>query len=586
MNGQAWCVLAGIGSLVLLGPIIFEFTFSPSTASGMFCMDLMEQRSVTRALCGWFDGYASRANEQCLSLPGFFAGESIDSTEARCLGAVHATRRQRRYNCESDEPVCRFAEISSWMFPFVDYRSSWARISTVRAAENAEFKSFYNHSLEGLLEMNHVCVSIGEGLSGWSSTTQPGSVLRFDNRVRYRGKDETHNWDAASAIVANYVDSVFARSTPPSEWVPASTVAILVPVTFGLNHGHGLHHHLTQLGIADLVDARANPVTSNTENAALIYVQLEGTDVRWSWSERAFAPLLQRPVGGIFAFHRNNSENHLNHIAQTVLRRVPGTFNRSSERIGKTSLCFERLVVAENCHGNAGCRALYHEDEPQSFSFGTLTPLNDHKRRLIQAYRDRAAQCLLGAPSYRELAGAPFRGRGQQSCRIKEWVQRKVPHIFVDVRRSSKKRSFSVAQVADWLIRFVDASRVATISFSDPRFGSRLWQMQRALTSDIYIGFHGGSMSNVALLRNASVVIELVPAGGVFRCNPRWGRLDHCWFAKYSSAIGAKHMVVTFTPKTSPMILWQLVADALCAFDLSLCSRVRLLKMSGLERLA
>jgi hypothetical protein len=206
--------------------------------------------------------------------------------------------------------------------------------------------------------------------------------------------------------------------------------------------------------------------------------------------------VLGSPVGAVFAgptssLHGTAYEESMLRALwyNSELRRVlePELFARGSEdpsaasrsaltRIARERVCFDRAIVFENCHGTVGCRGRFSETERQSFSFSMLTPLTPAKQHLIQLYRNAFACCYFDEETLEAVQSDRRRGSPAVPPFVQQWQRRSVPHVFFDVRTGTRPiRSIGTA-APDLISRL---RGIATISFSDARYGSRRWQMQR-----------------------------------------------------------------------------------------------------------
>jgi hypothetical protein len=203
------------------------------------------------------------------------------------------------------------------------------------------------------------------------------------------------------------------------------------------------------------------------------------------------------------------------------------------------------------------------------------TPLTPAKKHLIQLYRNAIARCYFDEETLESVQSDRRRVSPAVPPFVQQSQMRSVPHVFFDVR-TRRRTLISIGSAAAELITLLQG--IATISFSDARHGSRRWQIQRAVTTDVYVGVHGAGMSNVAVLARDSVVVEIAPLP--WHCASRTGSDDysHCWFGKYSAAIGNRHISVVWSTihdrehiVATGKELFNLVMLGLCAFNASLC---------------
>ena len=518
--------------------------------------------------------------------------------------------------------VCRFAALSSWMFPLW---MPWNATGKLRVEEegeandknvvlSSEFSSRghdHNRS-EGVFEMSNVCVSLGLGMSAWFGDRVVASVPQF------RGKDEAHNiFSSVRREAKRYLQSIRPRSAPPTSVISADTIAIVYTVNFPTNIAHGGYNTLSMLGLLEQLRADHESETGRVPQFVIFYVMLWHNVRGESDTAQAgtYYTLFDEPVAGVFGRTRSKESAEVLHDAihqrfrETDCGRVAELqWNGSLGELLGLEVCFRRVVLWENCHkvrsgtvgssDNLGCSGKWDHvtAERQSFSFSMITPPTPKKRHLLDLYRRASAVCYLRQPNIPAMnSSLSVSKEVGQNARVDSWLHRDRPHIFFDMRRMDRGIS-SFSSVAGFLIqkisgRLTEARAAATISFAESSRGSLQWNLQRIMTSDVYIGVHGASMIHTALLPHRSIVIELVPPK--FWCKAKPAHLQpsplltrhrvneslrpyaHCWFVKFSWLLeDNNHWIVPVAEagdKNGVVIgaeeVWNLIQRALAAWQ-------------------
>ena len=233
-----------------------------------------------------------------------------------------------------------------------------------------------------------------------------------------------------------------------------------------------------------------------------------------------------------------------------------------------------------------------------------IAPPTPEKAHLLNLYRQAAAICYLqqpDIPTFRIITpihqtASPAVG-GEDDDNYATWLRRDQPHIFFDVRRGERSID-GFSAVASYVMEKIKATspqggqdgRQPRVSFVETTRGSFQWNMQRVMTSDIYIATHGANMIHSALLPRGSIVIELVPPK--FWCPAKPSELQprnredggyvnaslapfaHCWFTKFSWLLKENNHWLIPVAETSdknsiaitPGEVWGLIRAALLAW--------------------
>jgi hypothetical protein len=272
---------------------------------------------------------------------------------------------------------------------------------------------FYRHEdhLEGTGELRNVCFSLGTGLMGFGlqfSSYRPESHLW--------GKDDTHNrYGKRKLATRRFMGKMRDLLHPPDYFVDDNTVAVLVPMNFPENMGHGLHQTLSLLRLIDLIRTQSRRGNTSVESPIRpqeVFAPVSDVVVmyllpsKWQrgfqnyFSVGAHYPLINESWGAVFGKTRDPSL--LRRMVEGIRYRLPEVQHAadysSMRSMSLTSACFRRVVLWENCH-STGCSGLYHEEEQQSYAFGMWTPPTQRQQRLLRQYRNRVARCLFGSDS-------------------------------------------------------------------------------------------------------------------------------------------------------------------------------------------
>jgi hypothetical protein len=407
-------------------------------------------------------------------------------------GSVCAARGLAESAC--DREMCRFQRLSSFVLP-EGRGARWDQQQPVRLrqdGQDVEFLSFRNRGLERLHEFHRVCVTIGNGLEILRQPraraggrfvqiyrdTAVGS--RFKNELpdlvkvkgqyvagrdlRYRGRDETHgafrdgqtNETYAQDMLLN-VFTVLKNASDVCMVSGESTVGLLLPLTFSDNHGHFFVKLHSLRKIREMIEAEhAARNAGRRVNVVLIVALLTPPTPASLRGLRALYELADMPIAGIISAP-DPQRRRETLAALAADKSTAALWNLTGGAIGEVlaaRMCFERVVVWENCHGVIGTTLSSHcstarVPEKQNYSFGIDTGMTASRRALIDTMRRRLMLCYFNTTRDVSIGTDALPLSAPSGVPQEAWaaLRRTRPHIYVDMRLLTRRMMFGTGAV-------------------------------------------------------------------------------------------------------------------------------------------